>query len=413
MSGFCKYLSVQIRRARKLLPALIAVTVIMFGCVGVFVALYLNSDERAEDSRRYRIALVGNTTDTYLGFGISALSQLDDSRFILDFPVMTEPEARRALIRGDITAYAVVPDDLVDAIVSGANDAPITFVGSTGQKGITGILVEELAGVASTLVIYSQNAIYAMQDILRERGMKDKVAGATDDLNLRLIDMVLNRTQICDLETLGLSSGLSTGEHLFSGLLIFFLLLMGIFSCPLFARRNGGLMRLMASKGVGAFRQVAGEYLAYLFLNLCCLLGVFLILGAVLGSDAVSSAVGAEREFSGLFAFYVQMIPVAASFAAMQFLLYELTTGVVGSVLLQFLCGIFMAYLSGCFYPSGMFPDVLRKIGGALPSGRALAYIGAQLQEEASLWAAAGLFGYLAVFFGISVFVRNCRIRRG
>lgn len=413
MSGFYTYLSVQLRRARKLLPALMAATVIMFGCVGVFAVLYLTSDARTEDSRRYRIALVGNTTDTYLGFGISALSQLDDSRFALEFPVMTEPQARRALIKGDIAAYAVVPDDLVDAIVAGSNDAPITLVGATGQKGITGILVEELTKVASTLVLYSQNAIYAMQDVMWERGMQDKVSVATDDLNLRLIDMVLNRTQICDLETLGLSSGLSTGEHLFSGLLIFYLLLAGIFSCPLFAKRNGGTMRLMASKGVGAFRQTAGEYLAYLSLNLCCLLGVFLILGAVFVSGAVRFAGWEGGDVSALFGLYLQLIPVTAAFSAMQFLLYELTTGVVSSVLLQFLCGIFMAYLSGCFYPSGMFPDVLRKIGGALPSGRALACVGAQLQGETSLWAEAGLFGYLAVFFGISVFVRNCRIRRG
>lgn len=413
MSGFFTYLHIQFRRVLKLLPVLMAITLVVFGCVGVFAVLYLNSDAMTENSRKYQIAIVGNTTDTYLGFGVSALSRLDDSRFMVDFPTMTESEARQALMRGEITAYAKVPDDLVKSIVSGTNDAPVTFVGSTGQKGITGILVEELTEIVSTLIVRSQSAIYGMQNILWNHEMGDRWGKATESLNLRYIDMVLTRTNLCDLEVLGLSNGLSTGEYYFGSMLIFFLLLAGINSSPLFGRRNGELMRLMASRGVGALRQVAGEYLVYLFLNLCCLLGVFLVLIPVFGRGVVHFAGWEGMEADMLIGFYVKLVPVAAAFAAMQFLLYELVTGVVSSILLQFICGISMAYLSGCFYPASMFPDVLRRIGELLPTGLALSYADAHLMGAASLTIGMGLLLYLTVFLGLSVFVRSCRIQRG
>ena len=413
MSGFRTYLYVQFRRMLKLLPVLMAVTLLVCGGIGIFAVLYLNSDAMTENSRKYQIAVVGDTTDSYLGFGISALSTLDDSRFMVEFPTMTESEARQALMRGEIAAYTKVPEGLVESIVYGANDAPITFVGATGQKGITGILVEELTEVVSTLIVRSQSAIYGMQRMLRDNGMGDMWWEATESLNLRFIDMVLNRTKLCGLEVLGLSNGLSTGEYYFCSMLIFFLLLAGINCSPLFARRNRELLRLMASKGVGAFRQVAGEYLAYLVLNLCCLLGIFLVLWPVFGSGAIKFAGWAGMDADILAGFYFRLIPVAAAFTAMQFLLYELVTGVVSSILLQFICGITMAYLSGCFYPASMFPDTLKRVGELLPAGVALSYTGVSLMEDVSWAAGLGLVLYLTVFLGLSVFVRSCRIQRG
>ena len=413
MSGFVTYLYIQFRRALKLLPALIIVTLLSWGSVGIFAILYLGSDEVQSEHQKYRIAVVGDTSDSYLGFGISALSVLDDSRFMVEFPAMAESEARQELMQGNITAYAKVPEGLVESVVYGHNDKPVTFVGATGQKGITGILVEELTEVASTLVVRSQSAIYGMQRILRDSGMGNMWQEATETLNIRLIEMVLNRTKLCDLEILGRANGVSAEGYYFCSMLIFFLLMSGIHYSPLFGRKSRELMRLMASRGVGPLPQVMGEYLAYLFLNLCCLLGVFVILLPVCGSGVIKFAEWDGMEAGGLIIFYLRLIPVTAALAAMQFLLYEPVSGIVICILLQFILCMGMAYLSGCFYPSGMFPDVLKRIGEILPAGLALRYADAGLLGEISWTAGLGLLLYLAVFLGLSVFARSLRIRRG
>lgn len=407
------YFYIQFKRALKFLPVLIIVTLVSWGCIGIFAALYLGSDEMQADTQKYRIAVVGNTSDAYLGFGISALSVLDDSRFMLEFPAMTEGEARKALMKGEITAYAKVPEGLVESIVYGQNDKLVTFVGATAQKGITGILAEKLTEEASTLVVRSQSAIYGMQRILHNNGMGDKWQDATLSLNLRLIDMVLNRTKLCKLEILGRANGVSAGEYYFCSMLIFFLLLSGIHYSPLLGRRGRDLMRLMASKGVGPLRQVAGEYLAFLFISLCCLLGVFAILLPVFGSGVLKFAEWNGMNTGELAVFYIRLIPVAAAFASMQFFLYESVSGMVNSILLQFVVCIGMAYLGGCFYPSGMFPDALKRIGEILPSGLALRYADVGLSGGIALSAGVGLLLYLTVFLGLSAFVRGIRIQRG
>lgn len=412
MKGFHTYFTVQLKRVIKLLPALMTVTLAACGCLGVFATLYLNSNEATADSRKYRVAVVGDTNDSYLGFGISALSVMDDSRFMVEFPVMTEDEARRELMLGEVTAYAKVPEGLVDSIVYGTNDRPVTFVGATGQKGITGILVEELTKVASTLIVRSQSAIYGMQSLLLNNGMGDLWQEATETLNIRLIDMVLSRTGLCDLEILGIANGLSTEGYYLCSMLVFFLLLSGINASPLFGRRNREISRLAASRGLGAAGQIAGEYLAYYLLELCCLLGVFAGLSLALWSGALQITEWKNAGVGELAAFFVRLLPVTAALAAMQLCVYELVTGVVNSILLQFVCGISMAYLSGCFYPASMFPDTLRRIGEMLPVGLALQYADSGLSGETSM-AGAGLVLYLAMFLGLTILVRRYRIQRG
>lgn len=413
MRIFVSFFLMQLRRACKLLPALMVLTLIMCGCAGIFAVQYLRDSETAESNQKYRIAVVGDADDSYLGFGISALSMMDDSRYMVDFPTMTEAEARQALMAGEITAYAKVPEGLTDSIVRGSNDKPITFVGSTNQKGMAGILVEELADVASTMVVRSQSAIYGMQNLLWENDMGDRWWEYTEKLNIRLIDMVLNRTGLCDLEVLGMARGLSAQGYYLGSIVLFFLLISGISNSPLFAKKSRELMGLMASRGVGAVRQVAGEYLAYLLPEFACLFGIFLALWPVLGNGILRIDEWDGGGAGSAAGFFVTLIPVVAAFAAMQFLIYELVTGVAGSIIFQFVCGIGMAYISGYFYPASMFPDGLQRAGELLPTGVALRYADRSMTGDFSASAGFGLLLYLILFLGLSVLARKRRIQRG
>lgn len=413
MKIFGAYFIIQLRRACKLLPAFIALTLVMCGCAGIFAVQYLKDSETAESKKKYRIAVVGDADDSYLGFGISALSMMDDSRYMLDFPPMTEAEARQALMAGEINAYVKVPEGLTDSIVRGTNDKPITFVGSTNQKGMTGILVEELADVASTAIVRSQSAIYGMQNLLWENDMGDRWREHTEKLNIRLIDMVLNRTGLCDLEVLGMARGLSAQGYYLSSIVLFFLLISGISNSSLFAGKSRELMGLMASRGVGAVRQVTGEYLAYLLPEFACLLGIFLALWPMLGNGILQIDEWDGGSIGSAAGFLVTLIPVVTTFAAMQFLIYELVTGVVGSIIFQFVCGIGMAYISGYFYPASMFPDGLRRVGELLPTGVALRYADGSVTGDLSAAAGFGLLLYLVLFLGLTVLFRKHRIQRG
>ena len=186
----------------------------------------------------------------------------------------------------------------------------------------------------------------------------------------------------------------------------------GLLYCAFFARRSMALARFLKARGVGAFCQILGEYLAYLSLVFLGLFSLSLPSAWLLERERI---VIPEWEGMGAFPFWGFLrilLPVALMFAALQFFLFEAAWGMVNGILLQFLCGVGMGYLAGYFYPAAFFPERMRMIGAILPSGAAVRYVEEGLFGRASAGAATAVFAYLAVFFILTVILRKGRIGR-
>lgn len=407
------YFGMQMKRMLCILPVLLVAVAATFAVLGACAALLLHSADSAEGKHRFRIGMVGDSSDSYLGFGISVVQAMDESRFMVELVSMEKEEALSSFRRGELSACVMVPDGLMDSIVYGRNDKLITYLSSEGQKGLEGILGEELADIVSVLVTRSQSAIFGMQQIMWDHDRGTEVAALTDRMNLKLFDVVLNRTGLYTLEELGVSGGLSAMGYYLGAFLVFFLLLLGIHGSPLLLRRGRALPELMKSRGVGAPGQVLGEYGAFACMNLLCFAVAFLALGIILNGGFIEiqewEGLGGEplRELFGM------ILPVTLMLSAMQFWLYELVTGVVGSLICQFICGISMAYLAGVFYPSGFFPETMRTLGQMLPAGAAMRYVQGGILGELSLKAALPVFLYLFLFLGLSVLTRDMRLEKG
>lgn len=413
MRKMISYFYIQFRRACRLLPAQLVMTLLGFVCLGFLAVSYLNNSIWAQERTKLKVAVVGDTSESYLGFGIQAIRVIDDSRFMIELPDMTETEAKKGLIHGDISGYIKVPEGLVESIVTGANDRKLILVTSEGQKGIIGSLAQEMSKVVSTLLTCSQSAIYGMQTILMDEKGSGSLWEATDIMNLRYLDMVVNRADLYELDILGISNGLSTKGYYLCGILIFFLQLSGIDHSPYFTRRKKESAALLASKGVGPFKQILGEYLACVFLNLCCLLEIMLFLGIVMQRGLFRIDEWEKMGMDALTGFSAGLLPVAAMLAAMQLLLYELTTGVVSGIMIQFVSSIAMGYLAGCFYPANLFPDTLKHLGAVLPTGVAMRYANGIMKGGPRIADCAGIILYMFSFLGIAVLVRKYRLQKG
>lgn len=406
------YLSAQLKRALKLAPAQLAADVLICVCAGVFAYLLVAQGALVAGGTRYRIGMVGDLSDSYLGFGIAALQEMDDSRFMIELVGMSEEEAEDAFARGELYAVMRVPDGLMDAVVSGRNDCLITYTPAEGQKGLGTMVMGEITDIASTLVTSSQSAIFAMQRVLLDQGRGDELSRATDRLNLSLINLVLSRGGFGEVELLGYADGLSMELYYFCNLILLFLLLAGLLNCAFFARRNAALSGFMKARGVNAFGQVLGEYLAYLSLVFMGLLFFSLPIVFLLERERIEIP---EWEGMGAYPFkgiFLTLIPVAFMFASLQFFLFEAADGAVNGILLQFLCGTGMGYLAGFFYPAAFFPERMRTIGSLLPAGAAARYVEEGLSGRISMGAAAFVFFYLALFLALAVAVRERRIGR-
>lgn len=406
------YLFAQLKRALKLAPAQIAANLLICACAGVLGYLLVAQGVLDAGGTRYRIGMVGDLSDSYLGFGIAALQEMDDSRFMIELVGMSEKEAEDALARGELYAVMRVPEGLMDSVVSGENDRLITYTPAEGQKGLGTMVMDEITGIASTLVTGSQSAIFAMQQVLFDQGRGDEAAQATDRLNLSLINLVLSRSGFSDVEILGYADGLSMELYYFCSVFLLLLLFAGLLNCAFFARRSMALARFLKARGVGAPGQILGEYLAYLSLVFLGLFSLSLPTAFLLKREWI---VIPEWEGMGAFPFWGflrTLLPVVLMFAALQFFLFEAARGMVNGILLQFLCGVGMGYLAGYFYPAAFFPERMRTIGVILPSGAAMRYVEEGLFGRASFGAAAAVFAYLAGFFTLAVMVRKGRIGR-
>lgn len=407
------YFLAQLKRALRLAPAQLAADVLICVCAGVFVCLLVAQGVLNAGGARYRIGMVGDMSDSYLGFGIAALQEMDDSRFMIELVGMSEEEAEAALAGGELYAVMRVPEGLMEAVVSGKNDRRITYMPAEGQKGLGTMVMGEITGIASTLVTSSQSAIFAMQRVLLDQGRGEELASATNRLNLSLINLVLSRSGFGEVEILGYADGLSMELYYFRSLFLTLLLFAGLLNCAFFSRRNAALEGFLKARGVSPLFQILGEYLAYLCLVLAGLLLLSLPVSFLLEREKIGIP---EWEGMGAFPFWEflrTLLPAALMFAALQFFLFEAADGVVNGILLQFLCGVGMGYPSGYFYPAAFFPERMQTVGGLLPTGAAARYVEEGIFGNDFSGEAAAVFVYLAVFLALTVLIRKRRIGRG
>ncbi|MDE7358542.1 MAG: hypothetical protein K2N39_03780, partial [Lachnospiraceae bacterium] len=177
------YFLAQLKRAARLLPGQILVDLAVCVCVGALACLLVTQGAAAAEGSRYRIGMVGDLSDSYLGFGIAAVQETDDSRFMVELVPMSEQEAEEAFLRGELYAVMRVPEGLMESVVYGENDRLITYTATQGQQGLGTMVMGEITDVASTLVTCSQSAIYAMQRALADQGRGAEIVRETDKRN--------------------------------------------------------------------------------------------------------------------------------------------------------------------------------------------------------------------------------------
>ena len=400
----------QLKRTAKCLPFILLVTLIL--CLSLSVAMrgLVDTDSGKAENQKIKIGVVGEFADGYFEFGVSALQTMDSSRFAIELLELTEEEARRALAAGELVGFVLVPEGYIIDAETGEVEK-LSFV--TNQTGIDifTLFKEEVLKLVGCLVVESQKGVYGMEDILVDFQVvgKDPLDHVTA-LTTGYVGVIFNRGNAIQTEVIGISDGLSFGGYLFSGITVLLLLLSGISCCPIFIRRDMALPKLLRASRYNGLWQVVGEYSAFF----CAMLlnGLLLLFGVFFG---LGESIGSIPELAGGLAAYavlaIKLLPVFLTITAMQFLLFELVDSVVSGVLLQFLSAMGLAYISGCLYPIGFFPETVRAIAYVTPSGLARSYFASLLTGGKSGTLCLGLVAYALLLLGAAVLLRCRRIR--
>lgn len=404
-----RYFGTQIKRTIKTFPQILIFTMVLTIGLCLILQIVLTINASKENNQVVQIGIVGDMSESYLGIGISVIKNLDSVKSMANIQSMSEEEAKNLLLEGAISAYVVIPDGFISSLMTGENK-PIKYVTTSEAQGLGGILINELVAAISDMVTLSQNAVYSMQVYLIENAMQEQLWDATDAINIEILEAFLNRTDIYEMQLVGIENNLSMKGYFFCSILLLFMLLWGIASVALLAREDVSLFRVLYRKGFSAALQVVSEWLAYcvlLFWSICCVMaGAFLLLHFADIRIQEWDALGAI----GQLLFCVKLLPVVIMLAAFQMLLYEIASGVVNGILAQFVSAISLAYISGCLYPISFFPEVIQRLAYVLPTGVGLRYLRKNLSVQNVWGECIFLLLYTILFLTFLICVRKRRI---
>ena len=408
MKHFLIYFRLQLKRAGRLLPRMLAVTLLLAVLTALSALLLTGLYDDADADEPVCIGLVGNLEEGYLAEGLELLQSMDSSRFSLRFLPMERDEAARALRRGDIDGYALIPDGFAEALMAGEH-RPITYVSAYGGADIGAQMVRELVETISSLVLETENAVYGAQNYAADRLPDVNPYSAGDYLVLRYALRIIDRERLYEIETLDAAEALSLAGYYLCGISLLFLMLWAISCVPLFAGRSRELGCILQAEGLPSIAQVLAEFFSYVLLMLCGMLAAGLFAGLLLGRFGIAipelEGIGAGGVLRLLFG----ALPTVLMICALQFLLFELADNTVAGVLLQFLNAVVQGYMAGCFYPSSFFPEALQRAGAALPAGAAMARLRALLLHEGA--AVGPVWLWLLLLLSAAVLLRRRRNR--
>ena len=75
------YARLQFKRTMRYAPFIFLITFILCLCLGLAFLMLNKANVSDENNQKIRVGIVGDMSESYLGFGLSALQSFDSSRF--------------------------------------------------------------------------------------------------------------------------------------------------------------------------------------------------------------------------------------------------------------------------------------------------------------------------------------------
>lgn len=393
-------------------PVILVFTLLLTLSISVFTNSMFVSNDSDSRKKKIQVGLVGDTSESYLGMGITAIQSFDSSQYYVEFLELDEKTAKEMLEDGELYGYILIPEKFVWSIVTGENKH-LTYVAANSPATLGPMIMEEVTKVVSDFVIYSQYGIYAMSDLASRYGVSDEMYDeALVELNLKYINTILEREGVYNIEVLGVSDGLAFKDYYICAFLLVLLLLWGMSCSGFLIKKDMSLPRVLKSTGCSTLSQVLGDYIPFfiiMFFNTGLLTG-----GCVWLVNAYDVELGYLSDFvtwqDGLL-LSLSLLPAVALITVMQFFLYELSGNMISGVLLQLLATVGLSYVSGFFFPLYSMPSAIQRFAKILPTRVAFENVADVMKGDMNTSTLGIAFLYFIIFILLSCMVREHKMR--
>ncbi|MBE6958567.1 MAG: ABC transporter permease [Ruminococcaceae bacterium] len=388
-----KYFVLQLKRLLRLLPPVLIVAAVLFGCLMVALDAITDLSKPEGDTAKFKLGLVGTVDDLYLQLGLKAMQSLDSTRYSIEMVEMTEADAETAIRSGEIAAFVAFPENFLENALHG-NILPLKFVCTTGAIGIVSLVKEEFTQVAQDMLLAAQKGIYGSGNAMLENGMSG--AQVVGDISLEYAEFIFRRGNMYRTSELKAFDGLGMDGYMGGALSITLFMMLCLTFAPAMIRKDHSLTRMLCAGRRGILGQVLCDFGVYL-LGLLCVAAVLLLYLAFWQGASLTPLL------------ILQGLPALLALGALSFLMYELSSDLVSGILLQFFSMLALCFLCGCMYPITFFPESVQTVSAYLPMGLARLQLTDCALGVFSLPTTAGLIIYALVFLAAALSVRHLK----
>lgn len=278
----------------------------------------------------------------------------------LDIKFTEKETAIEMLKDGEIIAAIHIPEDTAHNIVTGTN-TPMTII-FPENSGFEAVIIKELADSVTTMLGSAQAGIYSIYDFYNENETADHIDDALLRMNLKYINIAATGNGMFDKTVVTATGSVPLMTYYICGALVLFILLFGIncFNCRL-SLSSYSSKRLSLS-GTSLIGQGLSSYISTALGQLTAI--------AIVATPAVFIMKMFKLKLEGPAVMgLILTIPIFILISsAFVYLISSITEYVTGQIMITFFVTIIMCFISGCFIPTAMLPDILKIISKFMPA---------------------------------------------
>lgn len=401
-----KYFLIKFKSLLKILPYLFIAIVVLFACMIAAFNTALDAT-KSGPTVRFRLALVCSDDDPYFKAGLDIVQAYDSSRFSIEALQMDEPQAQTALQKGELDAYVVIPKGYIGAAMDGELGS-LKYVSTSGAAELTALFKDEITGVIADIIIACEKGMYGIDQIADAHGFSDKAGSYMNQISLKYVDFLLERSDMYYVDELGIHDSLGLDGYLFSGITVLILSVMLMPASVGYIGQDMAVQHLLKSKNIGAGKQVSGEYMALISVILVPVTVVFCS-ASVLKPLLIPEL----QRLLGIFSIHniLSFLVITLVMGAFAYLMFQLADDFVGGILLYFFVTLGMCFISGCIYPIYFFPDNVRNVAQYMPHGVCRSVISQCILGQRHYRDLTVLLLYSCVMLFAAYLIRKLRLR--
>ncbi len=324
----------------------------------------------SEDAHKLRVGYTAEENQI-TALAVAYVQGMESVKSICSFEAVTEQEGKKLLESGELAALIVLPDDVINEILSGSNTPAALYLPEKNNGGVSGgglsavgsMLFEELAAAGVGMLgtaqaeIYASDAVFQKLSVEYEDGELQSVYDAINRFNLTV---AMDREKLFRTRTLSLTENDTYAVYYGSAFLTVYVMLAGLFFGGFCKRSN--LQQTMADRRVGVSyaAQLAARCLAGSMLMFVVSLLPFLLLLI----PRVRQRLTVTVTLAGI----ISLVWILLFMTVYFMMLYQIVEKRESALVAIGILTVLFAYLSGCLIPSVLLPETAALIGKFLPA---------------------------------------------